>query len=341
MKTITNETETAFFNSHKEVLNEYPVNNYLRKVLANRYYVAGDNVKAYLVYNSSYNVAEYFPTKMVEAMIELAQKKDKTPMEKWMMDDSPETILRLQLTAMKGAIASEDIEKAIELKNKYGIDDKEPMEMFCHNIMNVYGYGYGIYTDYVADVIGNSKKVSVTATLEKLMQTARGTDAAAAKANYVLGNFYYNLSHVGICRNYLKGFSSPDYYSYEYDNDMNTSVVEVDAFDKSNPKQEEYFGVVRGTYTNTINIAEKYFKRAETFEIGDEFAAHVAFGLVKCDQALNQENYSWWGSMYVSNKFAKLVNEYSSTKYANEVRTNCVYYYYYSDVEEEDGGIDY
>lgn len=339
LKTITKETETEFFNSHKDVLMQYPVCDYLRKVLANRYFVAEDYVKAFLVANSAYNVTEYFPTDMVESIIELSQKKDKTPMEKWMTDFEPATIVRLQKTAMNGAIASEDIAKAIDLKNKYSINDKVPFEMFGHNIYNVYGLDYGIYNDYVADVIGNSKNVSVTATLEKLMQLARGEDAAAAKANYVLGNFYYNVSHMGMCRNYLKGIDTPDYYNSEYDNYMNTGELEISTFDKNKAKQEEYFPVVRGTYANTATIAEKYFKRAETFQIGDEFAAHVVFGLIKCDQAKHQENGTWYSSMYASPLFERLAKDYASTQYADEVRTNCVYYYYYSyfTPEEEQG----
>ena len=336
LKTITKETETEFFNSHKDVLEKYPVCNYLRKVLANRYYVAGDMVKAYLVANDVYSVAEYFPTAMVEEIIELAQKKDKTPMEKWIADFHPETIARLQLTAMRGAIASEDIEKAVELKKKYSINDSESYLMFGHNIMNIYGLDYGIYDDYIADVIGNSKQVSITATLEKLMQIARGTDAAAAKANYVLGNFYYNVSHVGICRNYLKGYDTPYYFYSEYDNYMNTGEVEINTFDKNTQKQEEYFPVVRGSYTNTVKTAEKYFNKADTYEIGDEFASHVAFGLIKCDQALNQENYDSWSSPYVSSKFGRLIKDYPTTKYTNEVRTNCYYYdYYYQGMMED------
>lgn len=337
LKTITKETETEFFNSHKDVLEQYPVSEYLRKVLANRYFVAEDYVKAFLVANYAYQVEEYFPTQMVEQIIELAQKKDKTPMEKWMSDFDPETIASLQLTAMRGCIASGDIDKAIELKNKYAINDNEPVEMFGHNIMNIYGLDYGIYTDYVADVVGNSKKVSLTATLKKLVQLAAGDDAAAAKANYVLGNFYYNISHVGVCRHYLKGYSSPDYYMSEYDSYSNTGELTISKFDKDAARQEENFRVVNGTFTNTINLADRYFKRADTFEIGDEFAAHVAFGLVKCDQARNQESGSWYSSMYASPLFARLAKDYSDTKYANEVRSNCVYYYYYEYYLPEEG----
>ena len=344
LKTITKETETEFFNSHKDVLMDYPVGSYLRKVLANRYYVAEDYVKAFLVMNDVYSIAEYYPTSFVESIIAFEQKKDKTPMELWMTEyHDDELIIRLQLTAMKGAIASADIEKAKEVKEKYEINDKEPVEMFYHNIMNIYGLDYGLYGDYVADVVGNAKKVSLTATLEKLMQLARGNDAAAAKANYVLGNFYYNLSHVGCCRNYLKNISSPDYYCWEYENYANTGELDVYKFDKNEQKQEEYFPIIRGTYTNTINLAERYFKQADLLDLGDEFAAHVAFGLVKCDQARKQEFDYWGNSMYASPLFARLAKDYSSTRYADEVRTNCVYYYYYSDVEDEpeDGDIDY
>ena len=56
----------------------YPVATYLRKVLANRYYVAEDYAKAFLMMNSVFNVAEYFPTSFVDDLIALEQKKDKT-----------------------------------------------------------------------------------------------------------------------------------------------------------------------------------------------------------------------------------------------------------------------
>ena len=117
---------------------------------------------------------------------------------------------------------------------------------------------------------------------------------------------------------------------------MNTGEVEVNTFDKNTQKQEEYFPVVRGSYTNTVKTAEKYFNKADTYEIGDEFASHVAFGLIKCDQALNQENYDSWSSPYVSSKFGRLIKDYPTTKYTNEVRTNCYYYdYYYQGMMED------
>ena len=105
--------------------------------------------------------------------------------------------------------------------------------------------------------------------------------------------------------------------------------MEVFTFDKNAKKQEEFFPIIRGTFTNTVNLAERYFKQADMIDIGEEFAAHVAFGLVKCDQARNQEYDYWGGSIYASPLFARIAKDYSSTKYAEEVRTNCVYYYYY------------
>lgn len=337
LSSITEDTENQFFIDHKAILEQYPVGNYLCRVLANRYFVVGDYAKAYLLTNEYYTIHEYFPTQFVESVIALAQKNNKTPMEMWLTKNiGNEQITHLKEIVMKGAIAKADIGKAIGLKKKYGIDDKVPAEMFYHNIDNAYGLNYNMFSDYVEDVIGSAKNVSLTATIDALMQVAQGNNAVAAKANYVLGNVFYNMSHVGCCRNYLKGYMSPECFDSYYDGYYNTSELVFHSFDSGRNQQEEFFPMISGTFNNTIPIAEKYFKQAEQLAFDSEFAAHVIFGLIKCDQAINQEKHSWYYNLYASPMFAKLATtDYKSTKYAENVRTYCKYYYYFESYGHE------
>jgi hypothetical protein len=110
---------------------------------------------------------------------------------------------------------------------------------------------------------------------------------------------------------------------------MNTSKLEVNKFDKGKVRQEEFFPVIDGTYSNTIPIAEKYFKRAEQLAFDNEFSAHVVFGLIKCDQAKNLDQSAWGYIIYASPMFEQLATTYTVTKYADEVRTYCKYYNFY------------
>lgn len=328
LKTITKDTETKFFEEHKDLINNYTAGNYLRKILANRYFVAQDYAKAYLCANEYFVIEEYYPQSLLESLRELVLKKDKTPMEEW-LTRFYDNVEKIDLSMMKGAIAVDDAERAATIKNKYNIDDKVDVDFFGHNIENVYGTEYGILKDYVSNLLGSSETVSLTASLNTLKQAANGSDEKAAKANYLLGNLYYNLSHVGCCRHYLRGAESADYYYSDYANYRNTGKIEYTTFDKNKATQKEYFPLINGTYHNTLDIADKYYQKAEELSGDKELKAHAVFGEIKCDQGKNAESDGWWYDMYVSPKFSKLLGEYNDTKYESEVRENCSYYSFF------------
>lgn len=338
IKKMTPQIENDIFDKYKNFFSYdfenpalYDISKYLCKVIANRYYINKDYAKAYLMTNSVYSLTEYIPINVIESIHDLLLKENKNQMEKWMLDkygeindNAYDTMIEdVELIDEKAAIAVGDIKKALEINKKYNINDDVDVRMFAHNISHVYGF-YGLHNDYIDNFISGGS-ASLSASLNKLYEIASDSSENASIANYLLGNFFYNVSCVGPCRNYLKGFSSPDYYCSEYEWYENKSNEFHFNFDEKLPSQVQVFDSYNvGSYHNTIELAQKYYNNAFEKTNDDELKAHIIFGKAKCEKAITENTN--WNYQYYSPYFNDLLN-YKHTNYYNEVMHGCSYFY--------------
>lgn len=174
-----------------------------------------------------------------------------------------------------------------------------------------------------------TKKALVQALME-LKKIAKGTGEQAAKANFLLGNYYYNTSPWGYYRNIF--YYEPDnyYLSYIYTHDATTKLPMKTPYN--------YNGGTGLFFYNNVAKPQQYYLQAEQLSTDKELKAKAVFGASKCElDALYQksDNVDFWSnpkllySQLNRPMFAKLKNSYSNTSFYKEAKTNCVYFEYY------------
>ena len=157
--------------------------------------------------------------------------------------------------------------------------------------------------DYIAEFAFIKNKMSefdVTEALLKLQEIADEDSDKGAKANYLMGNFFYNVSLTGYYRHYLR-------------------------FDNNNAYNWEKFSFYSGLYQNTLPLAAKYFNAAYARATDEELVAHILFGKAKVAQQDNErEEHTIFNS--VDKDLYRTFGKYSQTNFYKDVFTNCTYY---------------
>lgn len=220
-----------------------------------------------------------------------------------------------------------------------------------HNIPNkIFGYNKFecftcdensvMVTNYLNEfnlIKANMSKLELTNALIELNKVAKSSSERGAKANYLLGNFYYNTTTLGYYR-YLLTFDQnnlygPKFHDYNY-GDM-TAQFSLKNFS------------FNASYKDRFSSSENYLKKALTLTKNKELKAEIIFGLSKNEQGrfynaddsvLNKLYENQYDNedkilMYkVMNyrKYFKELKQYKETKMYQEIKSNCKYFDYYS-----------
>lgn len=186
------------------------------------------------------------------------------------------------------------------------------------------------YTSFDFIPVSMNKQELVQALIE-LKKIAAGKDEQAAKANFLLGNFYYNTSHWGYYRNFFYYEAGNYYLSYIYGYNIKPNKV------KSAYNYNEGTGLI--AYNNPKKPYD-YFLTAESLSSNNELKAKAVFQASKCELDLffanNNDNYFGYDGNYkllystaTRPMFKRLKDNYSQTAYYKEIKTNCNYFKYY------------
>ncbi|WP_333662813.1 hypothetical protein [Chishuiella changwenlii] len=221
-----------------------------------------------------------------------------------------------------------------------------------HNITNkIFGYNkiecfncdedVVIATPYLNEfkfIQPNMSKLELTNSLIELAKLAKKSNEQAVKANYLLGNFYYNTTTLGYYR-YLLTFdrnnaNGPKYNNYGGD------------YFKTNNFYYKDFGW-GSNYTDNFTPSEGYLKRAFNLTKDNEMKAQLLFALSKNEQGkfynsedpilkrLYENSYDNTDKILAfkvanfRNNFKEL-KKYSNTKAYQEIKSNCNYFDYYT-----------
>lgn len=181
-------------------------------------------------------------------------------------------------------------------------------------------------------------KLELTNAMIELNKIGKKNSEEGAKANYLLGNFYYNTTTLGYYR-YLLTFdrnneNGPKYHNYDSEYEATTNF-----FYKS-------FGW-GGYYVDNFTPSENYLKKAFDATKDKEMKAQLLFALSKNEQGrfynakdpvlkhLYEDQYSnenkilaYKVANYRSN--FKSLKQYSDTKAYQEIKSNCKYFDYYT-----------
>ena len=179
-------------------------------------------------------------------------------------------------------------------------------------------------------ITANMNKEQLVEALLQLKKLASGNDEKAAKANYLLGNFYYNTSLHGYFRN-LHFYEGGNYYLsniYGYNTIPNTI--------------KKPYNYNNGTGTIAANNPQKpydYFLKAESISTNKELKTNAVFQASKCELDLffaKQDVYYSYGGNYsllysttTRPLFKKLKDNYSQTAYYQDIVSNCKYFRFY------------
>lgn len=187
----------------------------------------------------------------------------------------------------------------------------------------------GTYKDF-SFIPKNMNKQQLVEALLQLKKLAANKDEQAAKANYLLGNFYYNTSLNGFYRN-LHFYEGGNYYlSYIYGYNTIPNTI------------RKPYNYNDGTGTISVNDPQKpmdYFLKAELLSTNKELKANAVFQASKCEldlffakQNVNYGYYSNYSLLYSNSTrpmFKKLKDNYSQTAYYKDIVSNCTYFKFY------------
>jgi hypothetical protein len=181
-------------------------------------------------------------------------------------------------------------------------------------------------------IISKMNKQQLVETLIKLKKIAEEKSEAGARANYLLGNYYYNTSSWGFYRNILYYEPGNYYLSYIY------KYGNTEANSLKSPYN--YNGGTGVTFVNNLQKPYDYYLKSESISVYNELKAKAVFQASKIELDLffakQGDSYFGYGGDYKQlyskiNRplFAVLKQKYADTKYYKEIQSNCLYFKYY------------
>ena len=314
---IDADAERYLFNNYADLIQgetnynyNYAYNTFVGLVLANRYAMQGEKAKSYLTLHHIAQVTDEPTEAMVDDIQTFLNKKKKTPLEEYLATNSTVDIANPNnyLSYVKGVLRLTDG----DFKTAKSLFQKQTRlqmsrRLFGHNI-EVYYSGDEkdiMRDDYIGDfpfLRDNMSELEVTDALMQLQKLGDKKGDEAAKANYLLANFFYNVSRTGYYRHYLR-------------------------FDNDNGFSSWKYGPGTTAYKNTLDLSNAYLEKARKTATDRELLAHIIFAQAKNAQQLMEENTSYWGyQMVVADEQFNEFDQYVGTAYHREVSSNCVYY---------------
>lgn len=187
----------------------------------------------------------------------------------------------------------------------------------------------GDYINDFAYIKETMNKAELVEVLIKLRKDGELSGDKAAKANYLLGNFFYNVTPLGYFRQLL---------CYDLTNG-NGPKFHSSSDDKPNWDNLIYFKNYSTFYSYNYTSPKEYLEKSYLQAADTELKAHIAFALSKSEQAdfytsNNIDSYSWWSRneypvLIKDRRYFKELQKYSKTAFYSDVKTNCLYFAYY------------
>jgi len=356
---ITPAFEERFFRKYEPIFRNSAVNSndsdcasgtsqFVMDVLANRYMLQRDYAKSFALHNSVDKLEGVYDIRLINAVESLCKKKNKSSFETYLYERlrpyyfSEEKQKYIQYKdfdftsyfhQLRGLVflSEGDFDSAIKELTQvkpaalaffnptlpglvFGYNKVECVQ--C-NEADVMGYDY---LEVFPEIKDSMNALDVAKALAALDKIANSDSSGAAKANYLIGNFYYNISPYGYYR------SKGDFYP------ENASL-------QIQFKKYLSFKYFSNEFESDFDIATDYFNRAYTLAKDDELKARIIFALSKIEQAefymdngIHNSDYIYPQSDYTlisgRKNFALLMN-YKSTEFFKEVESNCKYFAYY------------
>ena len=346
--TITKDVEEMIFSRHIDLFlfdseEENSTAAFVRNVLANRYFIQKDYAKSFLITNKL-NAFEMNPQESLLNEIEkFHNKKDKNNFEKLIAKSIQSggyeindyfkylhgviSLTNNNLNAANGYFKSAKNDFRTVSSNIFGYNILKFFDEDEHIVMRqAYISEFPIIKDYMS-------YAEITEALIELEKTGRTSGDKAAKANFLIGNFYYNVSSTGYFRHYLRfdnnnSFWYDKYTQYTEDEKESQYLYRYVVQDDINTLYIRYDS--HAFFKNTTGIADTYLQKALQQSNDNEMKALILFALAKVDQirVYAYGNYNYDERFYSKTYFEKL-KALNNTSLYKELNKSCEYFSYY------------
>ena len=287
-------------------------NSFIGVVLSNRYGLQGEKAKSFLMLRHVKAIEDNPDESLLDDIQSFLNKKNKTQLEEYIAAtstvemDNPNNYLAyvrgvLRLTEGNFKTAKSLFEKQTRLKMSRSI--------FGHNIKVYYSGEESdiMRNDYISEfpfIHDDMTELEVTDALIQLQRIGDKKGDEAAKANYLIANFFYNVSVTGYYRHYLR-FDNNNGFCYN-----------------------KYGSYGDKPYKNTLQLSNTYLEKAMKTVSDNELKAHIVFAQAKnAQQVMEAENEPIWGfERVIPHAQFDVLDQFKGTLYQKEVYSNCLYY---------------
>ncbi|WP_320018723.1 hypothetical protein [Labilibaculum manganireducens] len=352
-----------------QVLSKYPdkgtwpvdfnsdLKSFIKAKIANLYYANNQIAKAFLVHNQLESGGAISSLELLDALEAFYNKPDKSAYEKELLENKRSNDKFIDyLNYQKGIYylyqknaeaALEYFSKSINLSGTISLSNK----IFSNNIIECFSCNEEEVMDdevYKADLFSFIKpnfSISDLAVylieLEKL--TANEKQWKAKLANYLLANYYYNISNTGYYRGALIGDSNCCDYNYIHyaGDDYRSSENGADIIANRKGFNLSDITSYNKTYFGLSEMSLGFYQRVIELSTDKELNARCLYLMAKCE--LNtyyneggndtfKVNFSKYNELELPNykSFKTLKEDYSDTKFHEMIINHCSYFRLYS-----------
>ena len=339
---ISKNTDNSYLGGNKFLNEKY---KYVIDYVSHLYKQENKIIKFYLLNNTAEDIERYETLEFINKLTGFANKKDKNDFEKLLMVSIDSVAKGMDgltfLTYAKGIYHLKNynpklahdyldraLQKIIEPKPKKGkYSNYISAKIFSNNIKECFSCPENsIMTDsvylafsFIKPKFNISDLASNLVELEKL--TNSNLNWERKLANYLLGNYYYNISDGGYYRNKMYGWKNGGYSGYFIAYDYNKKELKNNL--KYHTKAFDY-------YQNVLDISTD-----------KELNARVLYMMSKCelsDMYFN-ENINGYNSykgevnktsIKYKENFSILDKDYNDTQFHKMIKKECSFFKYYS-----------
>lgn len=363
LKTIDATAEAKIYTRFLKDKNEIE-KGFVYDILGHNYILQNNLAKAFLCHNDLSGLYGSLNINIINDLIDFVSNKNNTPFEqKLIADKITSKNAMAELYDLKGThyFKKDDLENALVWFNKvpknlsflkmheYDYDKNISIEKdgrfngYSNISGKIFSSKIQTYFDNTIDnaftdntfkafdfITVSMTKQQIVEALIQLKKLANNKDEQAAKANYLLGNFYYNTSLWGFYRNL---------FFYEADNYYLSNVYVYNTIPNTIKRPYNYNN---GTGLISANNPQKpmdYFLKAEQLSSNKELKANAVFQASKCELDLffsKHNGYYGYGGKYnllyssiTRPLFKKLKDNYAQTAYYKDIVSNCNYFKFY------------
>jgi hypothetical protein len=286
-------------------------NSFIGVVLSNRYGLQGEKAKSFLTLRHVKAIEENPDESLLDDIQSFLNKKKKTQLEEFIAATSTAEMANTNnyLAYVKGVLRLTEG----DFKTAKGLFEKQTRlkmsrRLFGHNIVVYYSGDEKdiMRDDYIADfpfIRDNMTEVEVADALmqlDKIGKKEKGDESA--KANYLIANFFYNVSRTGYYRQYLR-------------------------FDNNNGFSYWKYGPDANVYKNTLDLSSAYLEKAKKSAEDRELKAHIVYAQAKNAQQVMEDHVDTWDQqMVIPHAQLNEFDQYAGTSYHQAVLSNCLYY---------------